>query len=219
MWTLKNVGKVRGNPKTMRSFGLVGTHSPAIHAYYSSYASAAIREEKRSHTVFKSARVAIGIGGRSVCHWSHGFWRPWSSLKVRAFSDCCRWINGYPNHDHRTRFRFGESAEPIGNVSFASDSPATKATSSHLGGAGMSATGRWRYLLDSGERSDGGADGRYGLMVSKCMKMADGSLAKEVLWTLPAIEATDLFHGDLLARRLLPSDRLSSHSASDHRGA
>ncbi len=76
----KYQGKVRGNPEdheVIRAF--VGTYSPAIYAYYSSYASAAIREEKRSHTVFKSARVAIGIAvGCLPCGLM--VWRPWSSL-------------------------------------------------------------------------------------------------------------------------------------------
>jgi zona occludens toxin len=71
----KYQGKVRGNPEdneVIRAF--VGTYSPAIYAYYSSYASAAIREEKRSHTVFKSARVAIGIaaGCLPLVSWSGG---------------------------------------------------------------------------------------------------------------------------------------------------
>ena len=64
----KYQGKVRGNPEdneVIRAF--VGTYSPAIYAYYSSYASAAIREGKRSHTVFKSARVAIGITAWIFC--------------------------------------------------------------------------------------------------------------------------------------------------------
>jgi zona occludens toxin len=76
----KYQGKVRGNPEdneVIRAF--VGTYSPAIYAYYSSYASAAIREEKRSHTVFKSARVAIGIAA-GLFAIGLMVWRPWSSL-------------------------------------------------------------------------------------------------------------------------------------------
>ena len=76
----KYQGKVRGNPEdneVIRAF--VGTYSPAIYAYYSSYASAAIREEKRSHTVFKSARVAIGIAA-GLFALTLMVWRPWSSL-------------------------------------------------------------------------------------------------------------------------------------------
>ena len=76
----KYQGKVRGNPEdneVIRAF--VGTYSPAVYAYYSSYASAAIQEEKRSHTVFKSARVAIGIAA-GLFAIGLMFWRPWSSL-------------------------------------------------------------------------------------------------------------------------------------------
>jgi len=76
----KYQGKVRGNPEdneVIRAF--VGTYSPAIYAYYSSYASAAIQEEKRSHTVFKSARVAIGIAA-GLFALGLMVWRPWSSL-------------------------------------------------------------------------------------------------------------------------------------------
>ena len=76
----KYQGKVRGNPEdheTIRAF--VGTYSPAIYAYYSSYASAAIQEEKRSHTIFKSARIAIGIAA-GLFAIALMAWRPWSSL-------------------------------------------------------------------------------------------------------------------------------------------
>lgn len=53
----KSQGKVRGNPEdheTIRTF--VGAY-----AYYSGYPAAAIQEEKRSHTIFKSARITVGI--------------------------------------------------------------------------------------------------------------------------------------------------------------
>ena len=70
----KYQGKVRGNPEdheTIRAF--VGTYSPAIYAYYSSYASAAIQEEKRSHTIFKSARIALREETWLFGTWHHKF--------------------------------------------------------------------------------------------------------------------------------------------------
>src|SRR5262249_43852786 len=76
----KYQGKVRGNPEdteTIRAF--VGTYSPAVYAYYSSYAVAAIREERRAHSVFRSARVAIGIAAGLFAVFLM-VWRPWSSL-------------------------------------------------------------------------------------------------------------------------------------------
>ena len=86
----KYQGKVRGNPEdheTIRAF--VGTYSPAIYAYYSSYASAAIQEEKRSHTIFKSARIAIGIAA-GLFAIALMAWRPWSSLNRTKAHPCGR---------------------------------------------------------------------------------------------------------------------------------
>jgi hypothetical protein len=110
----KYQGKVRGNPEdheVIRAF--VGTYSPAIYAYYSSYASAAIREEKRSHTVFKSARVAIGIAA-GLFAIGLMVWRPWSSLSAQHH---CRRINVCAVVARRHPSRFGQSAESVGHVS------------------------------------------------------------------------------------------------------
>jgi hypothetical protein len=68
----KYQGKVRGNPEdneVIRAF--VGTYSPAIYAYYSSYASAAIREGEA-----QSYGLQVGTGrhrhcGGPVCHWPY----------------------------------------------------------------------------------------------------------------------------------------------------
>jgi hypothetical protein len=92
----KYQGKVRGNPEdneVIRAF--VGTYSPAIYAYYSSYASAAIREEKRSHTVFKSARVAIGIAA-GLFAIGLMVWRPWSSLSATKPNPADQRLSGAP---------------------------------------------------------------------------------------------------------------------------
>ncbi len=173
----KYQGKVRGNPEdheVIRAF--VGTYSPAIYAYYSSYASAAIREEKRSHTVFKSARVAIGIAA-GLFAIGLMVWRPWSSLTS-------------------TKPTSGAESNPVSTVAAASvpssstsllsplglppvtptTAPALKRTVRILGGAGMSQNRQgWRYLLDSGEiLTAAQITGRYGLMVSEVYE--DGSM-------------------------------------------
>ncbi|TAJ27899.1 MAG: hypothetical protein EPO64_05080, partial [Nitrospirae bacterium] len=56
--------RVRGNPdddrlQLIRKFPV--KYQPTLYAYYSSYALAAITEEKRAHHVFKSAQVVVGI--------------------------------------------------------------------------------------------------------------------------------------------------------------
>jgi zona occludens toxin len=149
----KYQGKVRGNPEdneVIRAF--VGTYSPAIYAYYSSYASAAIREEKRSHTVFKSARVAIGIAA-GLFAIGLMVWRPWSSLS--ATKPACSWIKSCPSTSvGASSLRLGQSAES--HWECLRRHPATplcpEATVRILGGAGMSKNRQgWRYLLDSGE--------------------------------------------------------------------
>ena len=77
----KYQGKVRGNPEDtelIRAF--VGTYSPAVYAYYSSYANAAIHEEQRRHSVLKSARVVVGIVA-GLFALALMLWRPWTSLQ------------------------------------------------------------------------------------------------------------------------------------------
>jgi zona occludens toxin len=143
----KYQGKVRGNPEdheVIRAF--VGTYSPAIYAYYSSYASAAIREEKRSHTVFKSARVAIGIAA-GLFAIGLMVWRPWSSLSS---------TKGLPAAGREWRSErasassigAGQSAESVWvRLSHRSDSATSEATVRILGGAGHEQNRQgWRYL-------------------------------------------------------------------------
>jgi zona occludens toxin len=157
----KYQGKVRGNPEdneVIRAF--VGTYSPAVYAYYSSYASAAIREEKRSHTVFKSARVAIGIAA-GLFAIGLMVWRPWSSLS--ASKPDLPLDQRLSNHNHRrTSRRFGQSAESIGHVSSGTnDSACPEATRSNPRWCGNE-QGPSRLALSPGQRRDpdGGADYR-----------------------------------------------------------
>ncbi len=172
----KYQGRVRGNPEdheVIRAF--VGTYSPAIYAYYSSYASAAIREEKRSHTVFKSARVAAGIAA-GLFAISLMVWRPWSSLSstkpIPARSTAMPTLASEPAVPNS-----GSLLSPLGLSPASAATPAPpKRTVRILGGAGMSKNRQgWRYLLDSGEiLTAAQIAGRYGLSVSEVYE--DGSL-------------------------------------------
>ena len=171
----KYQGKVRGNPEdheTIRAF--VGTYSPAIYAYYSSYASAAIREEKRSHTIFKSARVAIGIAA-GLFALGLMAWRPWSSLSSTKGSPAAG-VTGTATSP-RSASAPGSLGNPFNaSVPYAATPAPAKRMVRILGGAGSSANRQgWRYLLDSGEiLTAAQITGRYGLMVSEVYE--DGAM-------------------------------------------
>jgi zona occludens toxin len=173
----KYQGKVRGSPEdheVIRAF--VGTYSPAIYAYYSSYASAAIREEKRSHTVFKSARVAIGIAAGLFAIGLMA-WRPWSSLSSTKPTPAAG-ASSAPSTMVGTVV--SSSSNLLNPLGLAPSSVATpvplKRTVRILGGAGMSQNRQgWRYLLDSGEiLTAAQITGRYGLLVSEVYE--DGAM-------------------------------------------
>jgi zona occludens toxin len=173
----KYQGKVRGNPEdheVIRAF--VGTYSPAIYAYYSSYASVAIREEKRSHTVFKSARVAIGIAAGLFAIGLMA-WRPWSSLSSTKGSPASG-VSASPSVPPLpSASATGSLLNPFGaSVPSTASPPPPKRTVRILGGAGSSANRQgWRYLLDSGEiLTAAQITGRYGLLVSEVYE--DGSM-------------------------------------------
>ena len=173
----KYQGKVRGNPEdheTIRAF--VGTYSPSIYAYYSSYATAAIQEEKRSHTIFKSARVAIGIAA-GLFAIALMAWRPWSSLSSTKPTSAA----GVPGTAALSPPLSASASSSFVNhlgvsAPSAAVSPPPKRWVRILGGAGMSANRQgWRYLLDSGEiLTAAQITGRYGLMVSEVYE--DGSM-------------------------------------------
>ncbi|GMV50912.1 MAG: hypothetical protein AMXMBFR67_24550 [Nitrospira sp.] len=172
----KYQGKVRGNPEdneVIRAF--VGTYSPAVYAYYSSYASAAIREEKRSHTVFKSARVAIGIAA-GLFAIGLMVWRPWSSLS--ASKPAATGSTPVPTTTIGAPANGSASLlNPLGMPPTAPvNQPIPKRPVRILGGAGMSRDRQgWRYLLDSGEiLTAAQITGRYGLLVSEVHE--DGSM-------------------------------------------
>jgi len=164
----KYQGKVRGNPEdheVIRAF--VGTYSPAIYAYYSSYASAAIQEEKRSHTIFKSARIAIGIGA-GLFALALIAWRPWSSLNSTKATSAIG-VSGTASLPPSASAS-GSLVNPLGvSVSVAASPQPPKRPVRILGGAGSSANRHgWRYLLDSGEiLTAAQITGRYGIAVSE----------------------------------------------------
>jgi zona occludens toxin len=173
----KYQGKVRGNPEdheTIRAF--VGTYSPAIYAYYSSYASAAIQEEKRSHTIFKSARIAIGIAA-GLFAIALMAWRPWSSLNSTKPTTATGTTSVPSSAVGSVASVSGGLVNPLGmSPATPAIPPPPKRTVRILGGAGSSANRQgWRYLLDSGEiLTASQITGRYGLMVSEVYE--DGAM-------------------------------------------
>ena len=173
----KYQGKVRGNPEdheTIRAF--VGTYSPAIYAYYSSYASAAIQEEKRSHTIFKSARIAIGIAAGLFAIGLMA-WRPWSSLSntkgTSATAANATATLSLPLPTSAPGSLVNPSGAPVSSVAMP---PTPKRPVRILGGAGSLANRHgWRYLLDSGEiLTAAQITGRYGIAVSEVYE--DGAM-------------------------------------------
>ena len=185
----KYQGKVRGNPEdhdVIRAF--VGTYSPTIYAYYSSYSSAAIREEKRSHTVFKSARVAIGIAA-GLFAIGLMVWRPWSSLGS-AKSGSAAGVNPVPSvAAGSVPSGSGSLLNPLGLPSAtAAIAQPPKRPIRILGGAGMSQNRQgWRYLLDSGEiLTAAQITGRYGVSVSEVYEEGSMRLIGEGVFYGPA---------------------------------
>ena len=168
-------GKVRGNPEdneTIRAF--VGTYAPSVYAYYSSYAAAAIREEKRSHTVFKSARVAVGIAA-GLFAFALMLWRPWSSLTAQKGTGSPPGVlattsGGSGEATATASGSPGSLLSPLGAAPAAAAVPERRRPFLRvLGGVGLSAKrGSWRYLLDNGEiLTAAQIAGRYGLTVSE----------------------------------------------------
>ena len=185
----KYQGKVRGNPEdheVIRAF--VGTYSPAIYAYYSSYASAVIREEKRSHTVFKSARVAIGIAA-GLFAITLMVWRPWSSLSsTKPISSG----GSTPVPTATIGNSVSGSASLLNPLGMSPQAPTTPTPPKRpvriLGGAGVSKDRQgWRYLLDSGEiLTAAQITGRYGLLVSEVYEEGSMRLIGEGVFYGPA---------------------------------
>ncbi|MDO9119680.1 MAG: zonular occludens toxin domain-containing protein [Nitrospira sp.] len=55
---------VRGNPEETETIRMyTGRYQPALYAYYSSYSSAAVREQTRTGSIFKSPTVVLGVLG------------------------------------------------------------------------------------------------------------------------------------------------------------
>jgi zona occludens toxin (predicted ATPase) len=166
----KYQGKVRGNPEdteTIRAF--VGTYSPAVYAYYSSYAQAALQEEQRAHSVFRSARVAVGIAA-GLFALGLMVWRPWSSLeaaKIKPGSSQSPGASSKPGSATGPAAPvtpFGSAAASVSAVGV----PDKKIRI--LGGGGMvhpkTKRETWRYLLESGELLTAAQiAGRYGIAV------------------------------------------------------
>ena len=184
----KYQGKVRGNPEdheVIRAF--VGTYSPAVYAYYSSYASAAIREEKRSHTVFKSARVAIGIAA-GLFAVGLMVWRPWSSLSSTKPTS----VGSASVPSVASGSALPSSAGLLNPLGLSPSPPAIPTPPKRpvriLGGGGMSKDRQgWRYLLDSGEiLTAAQITGRYGLSVSEVYEEGSMRLIGEGVFYGPA---------------------------------
>lgn len=164
----KYQGKVRGNPEDqelIRAF--VGTYSPSVYAYYSSYAQAAIREAHRSHSVFRSVRVAVGIAA-GLFALVLMLWRPWSSLDTGIAKS-----GSVPSSSASGLVpgRTGASGTPpvFGMASTTASAPGQQKIRI-VGGGGMldgeSDQEKWLYLLDSGELLTAAEiSGRYGLTV------------------------------------------------------
>ncbi len=184
-------GKVRGNPEdneTIRAF--VGTYAPSVYAYYSSYAAAAIREEKRSHTVFKSARVAVGIAA-GLFAIGLMVWRPWSSLSTKKTKPGSPAVMSGQANGNGTGVSAtpGSLLNPLGLVAPAASIAEPRRRFIHVvGGVGLSAKrDSWRYLLDNGEiLTAAQIAGRYGLTVSEVFENGVMRLIGEGVFYGPA---------------------------------
>jgi zona occludens toxin (predicted ATPase) len=162
----KYQGKVRGNPEDtelIRAF--VGTYSPAVYAYYSSYSNAAIHEEQRRHSVLKSARVVVGIVA-GLFALALMLWRPWTSLQSGVRKP------GTADAPNGTAMRSPSSsaAASFGSAPSVSTDTGAGLVIRIIGGGGMTDPETdeevWRYLLDSGELLTATEiSGHYGLMV------------------------------------------------------
>ena len=164
----KYQGKVRGNPEEQEMIrAFVGTYSPSVYAYYSSYAHAAIQEEQRAHSVFRSARVAVGIavGLFAVVLM---LWRPWSSLEKGIVKPGSVQSSGTPG---AWSGGAGPSVPPAPfGVASASGSTPVQKKIRIVGGGGVpdaqTDEEAWRYLLESGELLTAAQiSGRYGIAV------------------------------------------------------
>ena len=173
----KYQGKVRGNPEDeeiIRAF--VGTYSPSVYAYYSSYAHAAVQEERRAHHVWKSGRVAVGAAA-GLFALAIMAWRPWSSLGSAAGPGPK--TQGIPGRE-APRALTGPSgtlagASPMtdgGSLSQTSLTAKPRPLVRIIGGGGIVDGPMhqrvWRYVLETGEiLTAAQIAGRYGLQVSE----------------------------------------------------
>jgi hypothetical protein len=168
----KYQGKVRGNPEdheVIRAFvGPIRRRStPTIRVM----PRRRFEKRKRSHTVFKSARVAIGIAA-GLFALAHGL----AALVVPVHSPLppdqrlCRPRPSGP------RLASGSLLNPLGmSPSPSRDSAATQATGAHPRRRKRANRQGWRYLLDSGEiLTAAQITGRYGVSVSEVYE--DGSM-------------------------------------------
>ncbi|MDE3243276.1 MAG: hypothetical protein KGO52_11210 [Nitrospirota bacterium] len=181
--------KVRGNPEdqeTIRTFTF--SYAPKVYAYYSSYAAAAIREEKRAHTVWKNARVAVSLAaGLLACGLF--IWKPWTSL------DAAKPVAGLPTkaalHDKPVP-RLPALLLPPAAIAPVSEQtadaggtpPSARPTVTITGTFGVvdgPAEQRvWRYLLSTGETLTAAQIvGRYGIAVSEVQEGALPALVGE----------------------------------------
>jgi zona occludens toxin len=170
----KYQGKVRGNPEDeeiIRAF--VGTYSPSVYAYYSSYAHTAVQEEKRAHSVWKSGSVAVGVAA-GLFALAMLAWRPWSSLGSAAVPVPKAPVKGAPHAP------MSLAGTPGGHFPMTDRAGLTEAGLTAkvrplvriIGGGGIVdgpvSTRVWRYVLETGEiLTAAQIAGRYGLQVSE----------------------------------------------------
>lgn len=167
--------KVRGNPEDqeiIRTFTF--TYSPALYAYYSSYSAAAIREEKRAHTVWKNARIATSLAA-GLFALTLMLWKPWTSLESASGTSAA-----HKTVESSTSLKPAVPASPFGlplpssitgTTPPAPSLPAQPVVRVH-GAFTVEEEDRekqvWRYLLTTGEALTATEiTGRYGIAVSE----------------------------------------------------
>lgn len=164
--------KVRGNPEDeeiIRTFTF--KYHPAVYAYYSSYSAAAIREEKRRHTVWKGARVVTGIAA-GLFAVGLFFWKPWTSLDVAAQGQAVRTVTATGGVPKPLVPALSLGTLALNGETTVVPSPAVRPVVRIEGVMGVVDEPEekqvWRYLLSTGEALTASEiAGRFGIAVSE----------------------------------------------------
>lgn len=173
--------RVRGNPEhergePIRKFTV--TYDRKIYAYYSSYSLAAIKEEKRVHSIWKSARMVTSLAA-GLFAVGVFIWRPWTSLAPvpaapkAPTSAIDKAVKPAP------LLTPPSPSEPVVTIRESSE-PAAAPRITIMGTIGVvdgtEEERRWRYLLSTGEvLTAEQITGRYGLAVTE---RQDGALPR-----------------------------------------